>query len=163
MRHEVKEGTHTPCSASTTIAEAGAAWLAQAETDCLEASTVMQYRQHLNYHIMPFLGAEKVTEHVPASIQEFPQSADSNLCPRGTTHSFDWLASPRPPAAGQLAVTHGAGIMGRVRRPKRLDTLMQVSHQPSTHTLVGSKKRSEVIGDHGTRVLPQRARTGTNG
>ena len=71
MQREVIEGIHTPASASVTVAEAGALWLAQAEIDGLEASTVMQYRQHLNYHIMPFLGDAKLAELSPASIQDF--------------------------------------------------------------------------------------------
>jgi integrase len=71
MQHEVKEGIHTPATASITVAEAGALWLAQAEIDDCEASTVMQYRQHLNYHITPFLGDVKLAELAPASIQEF--------------------------------------------------------------------------------------------
>jgi integrase len=71
MQHEVKEGIHTPATASISVAEAGALWLAQAAMDGLEASTVMQYRQHLDYHIAPFLGHVKLAELAPASIQEF--------------------------------------------------------------------------------------------
>jgi integrase len=71
MQHEVKEGIHTPATASITVAEAGALWLAQAEVDGLEAATVMQYRQHLNYHIRPFLGDVKLAELAPATVQEF--------------------------------------------------------------------------------------------
>jgi len=71
MLHEVKEAIHTPATASITIAEAGKLWLAQAEMDGLEASTVMQYRQHLDYHIIPFIGDVKLAELAPASVQEF--------------------------------------------------------------------------------------------
>jgi hypothetical protein len=65
MQHEVKRGIHTPATTSIAVAAAGAQWLAQAKTDELEASTVMQYRQRLNYHIIPFLGAEKLAELTP--------------------------------------------------------------------------------------------------
>jgi len=71
MQHEVKEGIHTPATTSITVAEAGAAWFAQAEMDGLEASTVMQYRQHLKYHITPFLGDVKLAELTPASVIDF--------------------------------------------------------------------------------------------
>jgi integrase len=50
MQHEVKEGIHTPATASITVAEAGAAWLAQAETDGLEASTVVSPASQLPHH-----------------------------------------------------------------------------------------------------------------
>src|SRR6476660_8206216 len=62
MQHEVKGGVHTPASASITVGEAGKLWLTQAETDELEGSTLMQYRQHLNYHIVPFLDSVKLAE-----------------------------------------------------------------------------------------------------
>jgi integrase len=39
-QHEVKQGIHTPASTSITVAEAGELWIAQAETDGLEASTL---------------------------------------------------------------------------------------------------------------------------
>src|SRR5215813_10748753 len=43
MQTEVKRGIHTPATTSITVATAGALWLAQAETDALEASTLAQY------------------------------------------------------------------------------------------------------------------------
>ena len=52
-RHEVSRGVHTPASVSIAVSEAGDRWLAQGKTDGLEPSTLMQYRQHLEYHIKP--------------------------------------------------------------------------------------------------------------
>jgi integrase len=71
MQSEVKRGTHTPASASPTVEEAGKAWLEQAETDRLERATVEQYWQHLNYHIIPFLGDVKLASLTPADVQDF--------------------------------------------------------------------------------------------
>jgi integrase len=71
MQHEVARGIHTPASKSITIAEAGQQWLSQAETDGLEASTVMQYRQHLDLHIIPYLGDVKLADLTPAAVQDF--------------------------------------------------------------------------------------------
>jgi integrase len=82
LQLEVKRGVHTPASASITVGEAGALWLAQAETDGLEASTVMQYRQHLNYHIKPFLDKVKLAELTPADVQAFRNS----LISEGRSH-----------------------------------------------------------------------------
>jgi integrase len=70
-QHEVKQGIHTPASASPTVAEAGELWITQGETDGLEASTLTQYRQHLNYHIAPFIGGVKLAELAPAAVQDF--------------------------------------------------------------------------------------------
>jgi integrase len=70
-QHEVKQGIHTPASASITVAEAGELWIEQAVTDGLEASTVRQYRQHLDLHIKPFLGSLKLAALAPAAVQDF--------------------------------------------------------------------------------------------
>lgn len=55
---EIGQGVHTPESASPTVSEAAAAWLA----DCvdLERATLAQYRQHANLHIKPYLGEVKL-------------------------------------------------------------------------------------------------------
>jgi hypothetical protein len=70
-RGEVAQGTHTPASASPTVAQAGEDWIAQGETDGLERSTLAQYRQHLDYHIKPFIGAVRLAELTPAMVQDF--------------------------------------------------------------------------------------------
>src|SRR5438309_2147192 len=54
-QHEIKQGTHTPTRASITVSTAGELWISQAETDGLERATLAQYRQHLRYHIEPFI------------------------------------------------------------------------------------------------------------
>jgi integrase len=69
-RTEVRDGTHTPDSTSTTVAEAGKAWLGQAETDGLERTTREQYRQHLD-HIVPLLGETKLSRLTVATIKTF--------------------------------------------------------------------------------------------
>jgi integrase len=68
-RHEVSQGIHTPASTSITVAEAGDLWLAQGEIDGLERSTLMQYRQHLEFHIKPLIGSVKLAELSPGMIQ----------------------------------------------------------------------------------------------
>jgi integrase len=70
-KHEISQGTHTPASASITLAQAGAVWLEQAETDGLEASTVRQYRQHVDLHINPILGGVKLSELSASAVQDF--------------------------------------------------------------------------------------------
>jgi integrase len=68
---EVTRGVHTPAASSITVADAGEMWITQAETDGLEASTVRQYRQHLDYHIKPFIGTLKLAELSPASVPDY--------------------------------------------------------------------------------------------
>jgi integrase len=77
-RGEVQQGTHAPESTSITVGEAGDAWIAQAEADGLERSTLTQYRQHLDLHIKPFLGAVKLAQLSPAAVQAFRNQLATN-------------------------------------------------------------------------------------
>src|SRR5260370_29354479 len=70
-RHEVSQGIHPPASDSITVTAAAALWLEQGENDGLERSTLEQYRQHVEYHIKPFIGAVKLAELSPGVVQAF--------------------------------------------------------------------------------------------
>src|SRR5579872_6317241 len=59
-RGEVAEGTHTPENASITVKEAGALWIETGELENLERSTLRQYRNHVDLHINPAIGATKL-------------------------------------------------------------------------------------------------------
>jgi integrase len=68
---EIRLGTHTPAHKSPTVLEAGEAWIAQAETEGLERSTIVAYRQLLDLHVRPFLGHLKLAELTPGAVQNF--------------------------------------------------------------------------------------------
>jgi integrase len=68
---EIRLGTHAPAHKSPTVLEAGEAWIAQAETDGLERSTIVAYRQLLDLHVRPFLGHLKLAELTPGAVQSF--------------------------------------------------------------------------------------------
>lgn len=69
VRVDVKKGIHTPTSKSITIEDAGKLWLDSC--DQLERTSVDQYRQHLNLHIAPYLGAVKLTAVTAAVVREW--------------------------------------------------------------------------------------------
>lgn len=69
--HEVKQGTHTPSSTSVTVSEATERWIAHCEAEGLEHSTIKQRRQHLNLHIAPFIGREKLASLTTPSVYQF--------------------------------------------------------------------------------------------
>ena len=58
---ELRSGMHVPDSQSVTVAEAGRLWLAGCEAAGLERSTLDYYQQHLNRHIVPLIGAVKLS------------------------------------------------------------------------------------------------------
>ena len=53
----VRAGMHIAPSKSVTVKEAGESWIRAAEAAGLERSTLEQYRQHLDLHLAPFVGA----------------------------------------------------------------------------------------------------------
>lgn len=70
---EVREGVHVADSASVTVNQAGALWIAAAEGAGLERSTIGQYRQHLDFHIVPFLGSVLLSKLSLPVVRDFEE------------------------------------------------------------------------------------------
>jgi integrase len=69
VRVDISQGTHTAPSKSVTVAEAGRTWIASGTE--LERTTVDTYRQHLELHIVPFLGPTKLSALTVPLIRDF--------------------------------------------------------------------------------------------
>jgi integrase len=67
---DVLNGTHTPDAASITVREAGERWL-KAAARHLERATVDTYCQHLEFHILPYLGDLKLSRLTAAAVRDF--------------------------------------------------------------------------------------------
>lgn len=90
---EIREGTHVADSDSTTVKKAGDLWIKAC--DGLERSTRDQYRQHLDLHIVPFIGAEKLSKLSIPTVRGFEdqlRSGNSDL------PAEDPRREPRSPA-----------------------------------------------------------------
>ena len=70
-RIELKQGTHVADRDSITVAEAGKLWIATCEANGLERATLQLYRQHLNLHIAPLIGAKKLSELTVPALRAF--------------------------------------------------------------------------------------------
>src|SRR5690606_13126546 len=57
---EVSGRIHVADADTITVAAAGKHWLASCDAAGLERSTVNQYRQHLDLHIVPFIGTKRL-------------------------------------------------------------------------------------------------------
>ncbi|MBB4857170.1 integrase [Novosphingobium chloroacetimidivorans] len=68
---EVSQGTHTADSQSITVEKAGANWIARAEREDLEPSTIKSYREHLRLHINPLLGARRLSQITKPMVEEY--------------------------------------------------------------------------------------------
>ena len=61
VKVDVKAGTHVATSQSVTVAEAAAGWIRAGQAAGLERSTLDQYRQHVDQHLVPFIGKVKLS------------------------------------------------------------------------------------------------------
>jgi integrase len=75
---EVREGTHVTEADSVTVSAAGQNWIATAEAEGLEPTTIEQYRQHLRLHIEPFLGKTKLSKLNVPIIRDFADKLRAN-------------------------------------------------------------------------------------
>ena len=73
-RTEVAAGVHTPDSASITVGEAAELWLARARRKGLEQGTMLYYREHVDLHIVPFIGAVKLSKLTLPALSHFHDS-----------------------------------------------------------------------------------------
>jgi integrase len=78
---DLSAGLHTAISASPTVVAAGATWMASAEANGLERSTLRQYRQHLDLHIIPLLGAVKLAQLTVPMVRAFQDKLRSSRSP----------------------------------------------------------------------------------
>lgn len=67
----VKAGVHVAHSKSETVKEAATDWLAASEG--LERATVKQYREHVDQHIVPFIGGLKLSELNSPAVRRFEE------------------------------------------------------------------------------------------
>ncbi len=68
---EIRDGIHVADSASITVEEAARNWIATAIGNQLEPTTVEQYRQHVNLHIVPLIGSKLLSRMNVPDIRAF--------------------------------------------------------------------------------------------
>jgi integrase len=68
---EVVRGVHTAENASITVAEAAELWIQTGELEKLERSTLRQYRNHADLHIVPLIGTVKLARLSTPTIEAF--------------------------------------------------------------------------------------------
>jgi integrase len=69
--HDVVRGTHTPGSISPTVKDASALWIKRCRDKALESMTVKGYEEHVDLHILPFIGAKKLSELTVPAVAAF--------------------------------------------------------------------------------------------
>jgi integrase len=75
---EVREGIHVADSATVTLEEAGALWLRSGDAAGLERTSMDQRKQHLNLHIIPFVGNVKLSKINAPWVRSFQDTLRDN-------------------------------------------------------------------------------------
>ena len=70
-RHDLARGLHTPSSLSPTVKDAAALWIKRCNEKGLEQSTISAYEEHVDLHIVPFIGAKKLAELTVPAVNAF--------------------------------------------------------------------------------------------
>ena len=78
---DLRSGLHVPDSESIMVAEAGRLWLQSCESAALERSTLVSYREHLNLHIIPLLGAVKLSRLTAPMVRAFEDKLSLDRSP----------------------------------------------------------------------------------
>jgi integrase len=69
----VRAGTHTADSKSVTVAKAAELWLESCEAAGLERTTLARYREHANLHVIPVLGALRLSQLTVPLVRGFEE------------------------------------------------------------------------------------------
>ena len=75
---QLLDGTHVADRASVTVEQAGKLWIAARQAEGRERTTIDQYRQHLNLHIVPFIGALRLNSVTVPSVRGFEETLRAN-------------------------------------------------------------------------------------
>jgi len=78
---ELRSGIHVPDSQSVTVAEAGKLWLQSCEASGHERSTLDYYSQHLTRHIVPLIGAVKLSRLTVPMVRGFEDKLRADRSP----------------------------------------------------------------------------------
>ena len=85
VRSDVRKGMHTPPAKSATVKEAAESWFDQVKANGMrgrgpaERTTLRQYRQHIDLHIVPRIGPVKLAKLTPKAVENFQKDLLANL------------------------------------------------------------------------------------
>lgn len=121
---EIRAGVHTPDAASITVAEAGRLWLASCDKAGIELSSYRRNEQHVRIHIVPFIGALKLSQ---LSI------------PRVTTFEDELRDADRSPVMVKAVLVSLSGILSDAQR--RGKVVRNVVRERSPRRITGDRHK----------------------
>jgi integrase len=127
VRVDVRRGIHTADSVSVTVAAAGQIWVDAAAADGLERGTVEQYQQHLKFHIVPLIGATKVSQLTVPAARNFRDKLAKNRSPAMVRKVMNSLGSILAEAQERGLVAQN--VVYNLRRNRRKDRTARVDRR----------------------------------
>ncbi|MEW9806560.1 tyrosine-type recombinase/integrase [Mesorhizobium marinum] len=121
---EIRQGIHVADSQSVKLSVAGELWIRGTEEDGLERASVAAYRSHLDLHMKPFLGNERLSDlNVPALRSFEDMLRDNGRSPAMVRRVMVSLGTLLADAQERGLVTRNVvrDLRGRRRRGERLD------------------------------------------
>ena len=113
---DVRQGTHLPDSESITVAEAGQLWLETGDGAGLERTTLDGYRQRVELHIVPLLGAVKLSQLTVPIVRHFEDRLRKKRSPAMVRMVLGALGSILADAQERGLVSQNVARGLRVRR-----------------------------------------------
>lgn len=112
---EIIDGTHTPASASISISDAADLWIETCESRKLERSTIDSYRQHIRFHIKPYLARVKLSELTAPMVRDFEDKLR-----RGDPAHDETISARRSPAMIRKIVGSLGALVGDAQERGRI-------------------------------------------
>ena len=131
-RDEVARGVHTAENASITVGEAADLWLQRCELERLERSTLRQYRTHVDLHIRPRIGGEKLARITTPKVEAFKDQLAGSLSRAMAGKVLTSLKSIISEAQRRGMVAHNVAAPVRIRTSARENGRLMVGRDIPT-------------------------------
>ena len=133
-------GIHTPDSVSTTVKDAAELWLARCEREELERTTILAYQQHVNLHIIPYVGTVKLSRlSVPAVNAYRDQLLDTGRSRDMVRRVLASLAALVDEAMGRgLVAMNNVRAVTKTKRGKRLEAPIEMPTRDELRAIIAA-------------------------
>lgn len=139
-RTEVAAGVHTPDSASITVREAADLWIARCERDALELTTILAYRQHVDLHIVPYIGTVKLSRLSAPAVNAFrDQLLDAGRSRDMVRRVLASLAALVGEAQARgLVATNNVRTVSKTKRGKRTEDRIEMPTRDELRAIIAT-------------------------
>jgi integrase len=132
---DVRKGVHTADSVSITVTEAGRLWIESSTRAGLERTTIEGYEQHLKFHIVPLVGATKLSRLTLPAVRLFEDALAKDRSPAMVRKVMRSLGSILADAQERGLVAQN--VVFNLRRNRRKDRTARVERRQRGRLKVG--------------------------